>query len=167
MELNPDLLKTACLRIDDLVVAKELGEQLLAFAKANNGIGLAANQVGLPHRVCVIDIPNGPELIFANPEITRKEHPALFPDEGCLSFPGQQVITIRYFQITVIDDFVPSGQTLTGLAAVAAYHEIDHLNGITMLERRLSAIGRNDPCPCDSGRKFKKCCQPLLGKAPR
>ncbi len=26
-------------------------------------------------------------------------------------------------------------------------------------------VGRNDPCPCGSGKKFKKCCeQTLLGK---
>lgn len=23
-------------------------------------------------------------------------------------------------------------------------------------------VGRNDPCPCGSGIKFKKCCLPLL-----
>ena len=24
--------------------------------------------------------------------------------------------------------------------------------------KRTSTIGRNDPCPCDSGKKYKKCC---------
>jgi hypothetical protein len=24
-------------------------------------------------------------------------------------------------------------------------------------------VGRNDPCPCGSGKKYKKCCQKLLG----
>ena len=26
-----------------------------------------------------------------------------------------------------------------------------------------SKLGRNDPCPCGSGRKYKKCCMNLLG----
>lgn len=25
-------------------------------------------------------------------------------------------------------------------------------------------IGRNDPCPCGSGKKYKKCCELRLGK---
>jgi len=29
---------------------------------------------------------------------------------------------------------------------------------------KTSKIGRNDPCPCGSGKKYKKCCQNLLGK---
>ena len=31
------------------------------------------------------------------------------------------------------------------------------------LQRVASKIGRNDPCPCGSGRKYKKCCLDLLG----
>jgi hypothetical protein len=30
--------------------------------------------------------------------------------------------------------------------------------GATMIERPASKVGRNDPCPCGSGKKFKKCC---------
>jgi len=27
-----------------------------------------------------------------------------------------------------------------------------------MLQARAANVGRNDPCPCGSGKKFKKCC---------
>ena len=30
-------------------------------------------------------------------------------------------------------------------------------------ERPGSKVGRNDPCPCGSGKKYKKCCSGLLG----
>jgi hypothetical protein len=29
--------------------------------------------------------------------------------------------------------------------------------------KRAAETGRNDPCPCGSGKKFKKCCGPLIG----
>jgi hypothetical protein len=32
--------------------------------------------------------------------------------------------------------------------------------GYQQARRRFEAPGRNDPCPCGSGRKYKKCCQP-------
>lgn len=37
----------------------------------------------------------------------------------------------------------------------------------TPLQRRRGRVGRNDPCPCGSGKKFKKCCigQPVKGVA--
>jgi uncharacterized protein YecA (UPF0149 family) len=33
----------------------------------------------------------------------------------------------------------------------------------TPLQRRTGKVGRNDPCPCGSGQKLKRCC---LGKRP-
>ena len=30
--------------------------------------------------------------------------------------------------------------------------------GITQVRRDTPKVGRNDPCPCGSGRKYKKCC---------
>ena len=30
------------------------------------------------------------------------------------------------------------------------------------VKRAFPKVGRNDPCPCESGKKFKKCCQSLM-----
>lgn len=130
-----------------------------------DGIGLAANQIGSNKRVCVIKAPRKTEegktyyvqRGFINPTIKSKKTPILFGDEGCLSFPGRIIETVRYREITVHDDL--NGEThLTDIDAVIAFHEIDHLDGMTMFERRPKDIGPNGSCPCDSGRKFKKCC---------
>jgi SWIM/SEC-C metal-binding protein len=51
--------------------------------------------------------------------------------------------------------------------------EPDKAEDLTDIERALAAreparatpkIGRNDPCPCGTGKKFKKCC---FGRAPQ
>ena len=51
------------------------------------------------------------------------------------------------------------------LEAVCVQHEIDHLNGVVCMDRKVNTtivadkkIGRNEPCPCESGKKYKKCC---------
>ncbi len=44
----------------------------------------------------------------------------------------------------------------------AEEHEHDHADCpdcvATPYVREAPKVGRNDPCPCGSGRKFKKCC---------
>ncbi len=35
---------------------------------------------------------------------------------------------------------------------------VDHLPAFQPLRNTAARIGRNDPCPCGSGKKFKKCC---------
>ena len=56
-----------------------------------------------------------------------------------------------------------------GVICVAVQHEMDHLNGKVLPDRADAKehyelatgdnkVGRNDPCPCGSGKKFKKCC---------
>ena len=52
------------------------------------------------------------------------------------------------------------------LESVCIQHEIDHLNGKTIQDREDKlkpvqsgkSVGRNDKCPCESGKKYKKCC---------
>jgi SEC-C motif-containing protein len=38
------------------------------------------------------------------------------------------------------------------------YYVDGHVHGQEPYVREQARIGRNDPCPCGSGRKFKKCC---------
>jgi len=66
-------------------------------------------------------------------------------------------------------------EEMGGLIAIAVQHEIDHGNGILLVNKQDAVevagvilpdpaamwkpeVGRNDPCPCGSGRKYKKCC---------
>ena len=164
---------------------EEIGVRLLhELRQSENGIGLAANQIGINKRVCVINVKE--PLVLINPKIveTSKEQ-FVFP-EGCLSFPNKKVRTIRYKEITVEADnhsgrlvfSADSKEINDAFECVCVQHEIDHLNGITMFEREFKAepvvngvnapkkIGRNEKVTITKGKeskvlKYKKA-EPML-----
>ena len=96
-----------------------------------DGVGLAAPQVGILRRICVIDVGDGP-IELVNPVIIKEEGEQV-GSEGCLSVPGQSGIVKRPMKVTVKaqdrkgNTFEISGEELL---ARAFCHEIDHLNGI-------------------------------------
>lgn len=98
---------------------------------ATNGVGLAANQVGILRRVVVIDIGEG-LIELVNPEIIERRGNQQ-EAEGCLSCPGEYGITDRpmYVKVKALDRYgnekIYEGE---GLLARAFCHEIDHLDGI-------------------------------------
>ena len=141
--------------------------------KRQDGIGLAANQVGIDAQVAVVNVRE--PLILINPEIVTKSDKVTFY-EGCLSYPGKGVRTERYETVEVKTaqlegSMIFSGKT-TGiegakglwedkankqdtamrlLEAVCVQHEVDHLNGIVCMDRRIDTtyraekkIGRNE-----------------------
>jgi peptide deformylase len=96
----------------------------------NQGVGLAATQVGIAKRLIVIDVGEG-LLRFVNPAISARTGTEV-SEEGCLSVPGECIKVKRARSITV--DFLdehgtPSSIKCTGLMAKAIQHEIDHLSG--------------------------------------
>ena len=98
---------------------------------ANNGVGLAAVQVGMLKRVVVIDVGDG-VMELVNPEITSSEGEQR-ESEGCLSLPGQYGITCRPKKVTVkAQDRNGKWHVYTGedLKARAFCHELDHLDGV-------------------------------------
>tara|TARA_Y100001963_G_C6753280_1_gene435327 strand:+ start:781 stop:1260 length:480 start_codon:yes stop_codon:yes gene_type:complete len=116
---------------------EELGQRLLGvLAESGTGVGLAANQVGIDARVCVIDVEK--PIILVNPKIISKFGRIYFR-EGCLSFPDEVVLTERYANIAVNADnhsttlFFKAQNNV--LECVCVQHEIDHLDGITMYDR--------------------------------
>ncbi len=138
-----------------------------------DGIGLAANQVGIDAQVAVVNVRE--PLVLINPKIVKKENEIDYY-EGCLSFPGKGVHTKRYETIEVkteqvegswVFSGVDTGETGTGswedkekskndkelrlLETVCVQHEIDHLNGKVIMDRKVETtvrrtekkIGRN------------------------
>lgn len=101
-----------------------------------DGVGLAAPQVGILKRVCVIDIGEGP-IELVNPVITEKSG-VQNESEGCLSLPGNYKVTCRPMCVKVRaqdrygNTFTTEGE---GLLARAFCHEIDHLDGILFIDR--------------------------------
>ena len=105
------------------------------------GIGLAANQLGVPKRLLVADIsPRVPEsdlIVLANPEIIIAEG-ELTIEEGCLSVPDYQAEVKRHERVTVRGLDIHGEEVeieAEGLLAVVLQHEIDHLNGVLFIDR--------------------------------
>ncbi|MDD6620689.1 MAG: peptide deformylase [Eubacteriales bacterium] len=106
-------------------------DDMLETMYNDNGVGLAAVQVGILKRVVVIDIGEGP-IELVNPEITFEEGEQI-SQEGCLSLPGKWADTKRPQKVQVkAQDRNGKWQVFTGedLKAKAFCHEIDHLDGI-------------------------------------
>ena len=131
---------------------------------------MAANQVGIDAQVAVVNVKE--PIVLINPEIVSKEEEVRYY-EGCLSFPKKSCHTKRYKTIEVKVDNIESNMTFGAgdtdtdlLESVCVQHEIDHLNGMRILDRAQQLtirrekpkIGRNEPCHCGSGKKYKKCC---------
>jgi peptide deformylase len=105
------------------------------------GIGLAAPQIGVPLRICVIDLSigkRGGELVtLINPEFVERDGMQL-EEEGCLSVPGFNATVARPSRV-VVRGLDRRGQPCVvegaGLLARALQHEIDHLDGLLFLDR--------------------------------
>ena len=127
---------------------RKLVADMFETTYANQGIGLAAPQVGVSKRVTVIDVSMGKvpkdKLVLINPEIILSEG-KLYEEEGCLSFPDirEKVVRAAKVRIRAQDEkgkwFEMDGDDLL---ARAFQHEIDHLDGVLFLFR-MSALKRS------------------------
>ena len=164
---------------------EEIGIRLLhELRDSDNGIGLAANQIGINKRVCVINVKE--PLVLINPKIVEKSKEQFIFPEGCLSFPDSKVKTQRHQDIVVEADnhdgrlsFSANSKDINdAFECVCVQHEIDHLDGITMFDREFrqepivrgvntpKKIGRNEKVTITKGTeskvlKYKKV-QPML-----
>lgn len=114
-----------------------MGRDMIRFMRAENGIGLAAPQIGISRRVFVMEI-DGRQWQCFNPEITQNSEIITEFNEGCLSFKGDSCIIKRPESIAVrYQNHRGEWQQeiLDGLAARCFQHELDHLDGITMWDR--------------------------------
>jgi len=137
-----DVLREECTPItefDDQL--KKLVMDMAETMYANDGVGLAAPQVGVTKQLIVLDVASGEErgkrvFALANPEIVEKED-SIEWDEGCLSLPEVSVRMQRHGKVKVRAQDI-DGNTIeiegTGLLGVALQHEIDHLTGTLLVD---------------------------------
>jgi peptide deformylase len=144
------VLKKICHRVENIDAAIEnLVLDLLDTMRAGPGsVGVAASQIGVTLRVCVVDVSasrhgkdnHHGQLCMINPEIVAREGAAIMR-EGCMSVPDytgdverSTTITVRFCE--------PDGSqcevVASGFEAVAIQHEMDHLDGILFLDRIVS-----------------------------
>ena len=106
-------------------------EELIEDMFENNGVGLAAPQVGILKQIVVIDVDDGNQYVLINPEIIEEEG-SQTGQEGCLSVPGKAGIVTRPQKVKVkaldenMEEFVLEGEDLL---ARAICHECAHLHG--------------------------------------
>jgi peptide deformylase len=140
-------LSKECEKVNDIIEGEEISAKLLNELKLHKtGVALAANQIGINKRVCVLNIDE--PLYFINPEIIESSGKYIYL-ESCLSFKNKKIKTERFSKVTVssdnYDDMVfevmPNNHHKT-LECIAIQHEIDHLDGKTMYDRRIKTIMR-------------------------
>jgi len=167
---------------EGLHIAKDL---FTILAERKDGIGLAANQVGIDASVAVVNVRE--PLILINPTI-KEQWDEIDYYEGCLSYPKRGVHTKRYKNIIIQTEQEESGWYFSGakttqevkgtweqeskeqdqeqrlLEAICVQHEIDHLNGMTIMDRenkpkplRVSKKwGRNEVVGITDGKTYKE-----------
>ena len=143
--------------VDDEV--RVLAGDMIETMRAEKGVGLAAQQVGLTRRICVVEVPAGLDededgtplnpdlampLALVNPEVLSFTRKTTCLEEGCLSFPGitgnirrPYGIRLRYTDL----DGVEREIDVQGFSARVIQHEIDHLNGV-LFTRHMSPAKR-------------------------
>ena len=179
---NNESLKEKCEPCSSIEEGEQIGAKLLNELTNSKtpGIGLAANQIGINKRVCVINVKK--PIILVNPVIVEKSKEKFAFIEGCLSYPNETIKTIRHKHVTIEADNY-TGKLHFGvwsenneegynkhekldyaLETVCVQHEIDHLDGITMFDRQLKGvslkregkkIGRNDKVTITKGSESK------------
>jgi peptide deformylase len=118
---------------------ESLGKEMLETMKANNGVGLAANQVGIDKRIFVMQCDeNKPSYIFINPVIIHKSFEYDSFDEGCLSVPSIYVPIQRSKVITLVWKDTKGEaheKSFDGLESICIQHEVEHLDGIVFINK--------------------------------
>lgn len=129
-------------------VLQQAAADMIETMQAAKGIGLAANQVGLTHALCVVDIglvtEGAPPQAFVNPVVLQENGKDVSYEEGCLSIPDINEEVMRKERVVIsYQDLsgVAHEQEFEGMLARVLLHEIDHLNGVFFVDR-LSPLKR-------------------------
>ena len=114
-------------------------DNMLETMYQEKGVGLAATQVDIHHRIVVIDVSEDSDtpIVLINPEITQKGEEIVINEEGCLSVPGCYAKVDRHNAVTVKalnrngEEFTLDGEELL---AICIQHELDHLAGVLFVD---------------------------------
>jgi len=140
IEPNPELRKKSEIISDDRFTSPEMKlliQELKETMVKENGVGIAAPQIGVHDRVIIAET-DGVALAYMNPEITERSFRMIESEEGCLSVPGCWGMVKRHRSVTVKATTEDGTRTIIkakGLLSVIFQHEIDHLDGILFIDR--------------------------------
>ena len=160
---------------------REVLDAFLEYASARtNAVGLAANQCAIygddsedgerfDMRVFAIrNMLTREWSLVIDPHITEYIGIKELKAEGCLTWKGQTIVAERHRAVEVsyfdMEGEFHRSDFYRGFEGQIWQHEVNHLNGVEEDVRDFFAepppisVGRNEPCPCGSGKKYKKCC---------
>lgn len=147
-------IATPIRKITDEIV--NISSEMIVVLRENNGVGLAATQLGINKRLIIIDYrPNSKNISFpmtegeafliprmplalANPDILSYSELQVIHEEGCLSVPKVYADVVRSSKVVVKTKFLNNDEICMecgGLLSIILQHEIDHLNGILFVDR--------------------------------
>ena len=132
------VLRQLCTPVHPSTVGTLITEMREVLAATENGVGLAAPQIGAAVRVMLVQ-----DQVFINPVLVPitegVETVTQYHTEGCLSYPGIFIPVARFFHVRIAHDVLEDGEVkiastvLTSFPAQIAQHELDHLNGICLV----------------------------------
>lgn len=125
---------------------KRIAARMFELMYGANGIGLAANQVGLPLRMFVMNLAGkkgeGEEIVVLNPVLSKPRGNEAM-EEGCLSLPGIYYEVTRPRHVS-IDAYSITGDAiqgeLDGMLSRCVQHEVDHLDGVLFIDRAAESV---------------------------
>jgi peptide deformylase len=141
---------------DDSV--SSLVERMTALMQEARGVGLAAPQVGVLRRVLVYQTSDDdPVVALVNPTVVSTSEEREAAEEGCLSLGAATVVVpVERSTSLTVEGTDPAGEPLTveaeGLEARVIQHELDHLDGVLIVDRtapdeRREALAQLRPQP--------------------
>ncbi len=137
---NPELrVLSVALSTEEILLphTQKLIDDMIVTMQVEDGVGLAAPQVGAHLRLIVAETPRG-NMAFINPVITSRSVRLINSTEGCLSVPGMSGVVKRHSSVKVTAQD-RTGKTIelkaNGLLSIIFQHEIDHLDGVLFIDR--------------------------------
>jgi peptide deformylase len=136
---NNPILRKKSLEIKEINSdIQKLANDMIETMNKNNGVGLATNQIGKNIRIFVIAKEVSKKQVFINPEIIKISNKTEKSEEGCLSLPNVflKIKRAKSLKIKAIDERGKEFKLKAkGLLAHAIQHELDHLNGVLILDK--------------------------------
>jgi len=142
-KIGDPVLRIKAEKIDEFTKNNnDLIDKMFETMYAEDGVGLAAPQIGISKRIAVVDIREDNKIVLINPEIIVEEGKSVMK-EGCLSIPGEIGDVVRSEKIKV-KSLDRKGNEIEfeaeGFEARAIQHEIDHLNGILFIDKVVKIV---------------------------
>jgi len=141
---NINELRKPCLEVTKEDNVKEIIQKLKDTLESHGGLGISGNQIGIQKKISYIKIPKMnkdkleySEMIIINAKIIEKSNPIKVKDEGCISFPGIYLDTLRYIYCTAyyLDENLKENTGLVqDLESFVIQHEIAHQKGKTIFD---------------------------------